>query len=114
MKLTCFYHFIKTIVDWLRCRKKHYWEAFQMRDVKKKHLRALGELSGKKPMRCVFFALFPSIWKYDDVFKMMMSNPRFDPIILTCPIVNYGAKEMVEEINACANFFNGMEKVCRV
>ena len=51
MKLTCFYHFIKTIVDWLRCRKKHYWEAFQMRDVKKKHLRALGELSGKKPMR---------------------------------------------------------------
>ena len=45
---------------------------------------------------------------------MMMSNPRFDPIILTCPIVNYGAKEMVEGINACANFFNGMEKVCRV
>ena len=80
-------------------------EDWQIHCAKKEHAKALKRLGDKKKIKCVFFALFPSIWKYDNVFKMMMARSRFEPIVLVCPIVNHGPKEMMEEINACEQFF---------
>lgn len=99
------HNFVHMAVDKCRCQKVYYLEKLQILTVRGSQKKALNRLQNKETIKCVFFALFPSIWKYDKVFKLMKSNPRFEPIILACPIVNYGHKEMVERINACVEFY---------
>lgn len=53
----------------------------------------------------VFFALFESVWKYDGVYRLMASDPRFNPVILVCPIVNYGRDNMLENMERCYSSF---------
>lgn len=69
------------------------------------HRRALRKLKGKEIIRCVFFATFEETWKYDDVYRLMQRNERFDPVILVCPIVNYGYDNMIQRMNQCYSFF---------
>ena len=73
--------------------------------VKKQQKESLAKLKDKRQIRCVFFALFEEIWKVDDVYRLMANNSRFDPIILVCPIVNYGHDNMVERMNICYDSF---------
>ena len=71
-----------------------------------RHLKhALSEKGGKKKLRCVFFALFEDIWKYDGVYRIMEESDRFEPIILVCPIVNYGKENMLERMKKCYSYF---------
>ncbi len=67
--------------------------------------RALRSLKGKKILKCVFLALFDEVWKYDEVYRLMKKNPRFDPLILVCPIVNYGYDNMISRTNKCYTSF---------
>lgn len=67
--------------------------------------RALKKLKNKKQYKCVFFALMDSVWKCDSVYQQMLNDPRFDPIILICPVVNYGHENMVSTMDKCALFF---------
>lgn len=59
----------------------------------------------KKTLRCVFFATFEETWKYDGVYQLMEKHERFDPIILVCPIVNYGYDNMIRRMDQCYSFF---------
>ena len=65
---------------------------------KKKHRHALKMLYDKEKIKCVFFALDSSVWKYDGVFKKMQEDPRFEPLVLVCPIVNYGKESMLRKM----------------
>lgn len=67
----------------------------RVRGIQKK---ALAKLQGKEKIRCVYFALDRAVWKYDTVFQLMQSNPRFEPVILVCPIVNDGRENMVRKM----------------
>lgn len=98
----------RIIYKWLRnryiwlCSKK---EGLLISQYKREHDKQLKLLSNKKTIRCVFFALFEEIWKYDYVYKIMEENPRFEASILVCPIVNYGHDNMVERMEKCYNAF---------
>ena len=59
----------------------------------------------KETLRCVFFATFEETWKYDGVYQLMEKHERFDPIILVCPIVNYGYDNMIRRMDQCYSFF---------
>ena len=92
-----------------------YYRAFHDRRLWRKRLAricekqalALKELHGKQSIKCVFFALFESVWKYDGVYRLMEQNDRFDPIIVVCPIVNYGKENMVDNMHRC---FSSLKK----
>ena len=60
--------------------------------------KAICALKGKKKIRVVFLALYKSVWKYDSLYQLMKADERFDPIVLVCPIVNYGVKHMLEQM----------------
>lgn len=81
---------------------------------KKKQKNALERLSGKKSIRCVFMALYSSTWKYDKVYKLMMKNSRFEPIILVCPVVNRGRDHMLESMKECMDLYKakGYKVIC--
>ena len=69
------------------------------------HKKALRRLKKKDKINCVFFALFDSVWKYDNVYRLMADHPRFEPIILVCPIVNYGKDNMILRMNEAYEFY---------
>lgn len=59
-------------------------------------------------------ALEASSWKYDSVYKMLLNDPNFNPIILVCPQVNRGHEFMLEKLRQCNDFFyqKGYNYIC--
>jgi len=70
----------------------------------KRHRKALKKVRKKEKIKVAFFAIHSSVWKYDGVYQLMDKDPRFDPIVVVCPVVNYGKENMLVE----------MEKACRL
>lgn len=88
-------------------------EAELMRQ-KYKHKKALKRLKNTEKIRCVFMALDISAWKYDHVFRLMEMDPRFDPIIFVCPIVNQGREIMLDKLKLSVKYYRekGYKVVC--
>lgn len=84
----------------------------RMKTAQKLQARALTKLKDKPTIKCVFLALFKSEWKYREVYRLMEKHPRFEPVVLVCPIVNYGRENMLENMNDCYNYLQ--EIGCRV
>lgn len=77
---------------------RHYHSRFIYR-------KALRRLKEKETIRCAFFAAFDSSWKYHSLYQKMLDDPRFDPVIIICPIVNYGRDNMIKRMRDCASYF---------
>ena len=100
------FSFIKKIIPSFAKRYANRWRLKRkISESKQKQKQALHNLSNKKVINCVFFALFEEIWKYDTIYRLMEQNPRFNPIILVCPIVNYGHENMINRMEHCFSSF---------
>lgn len=80
-------------------------EYFYIKTIRSKHEKALRRLKGRKTYKCLFMALFDSVWKYDKVYQLMAENPLFEPIIMVCPVVNYGRENMLDRMEATYHYF---------
>lgn len=52
-----------------------------------------------------FFILRSSVWKYENVYKLLNQDKRFKTIIVVCPIANYSKESMLTEMDKSYNFF---------
>lgn len=59
----------------------------------------------KEPLNVVFMVLYSSVWKYDSVYKLMEKDSRFNPLILVCPVADYGKEHMVENFRPTVEMF---------
>ena len=59
----------------------------------------------KRPLNVVFMVLYSAVWKYDSVYKLMEKDPRFNPLILVCPVADYGKEHMVENFRPTVEMF---------
>lgn len=76
----------------------------------KLHQNAIKKIRAKHgPINVVFFAIFDSVWKYDHLYKIMEKDNRFNPIIVVCPVVNYGKENMLQNMNKCYNLFKSKD-----
>lgn len=57
------------------------------------------------PYNVVFLALDSATWKCDMIYRLMEADNLFNPLILVCPIVNYGEASMIRKIDSTYNFF---------
>lgn len=71
-----------------------------------KHKKNLERIKGKEKVSVAFFALQRSVWKYDYLYRLMVDHPKFEPVIIVCPIVNYGMENMLIEMRMCYDFFS--------
>lgn len=53
------------------------------------------KLKNKEKIRVAFLAIHASVWKYDTLYRLMEKHPRFEPIIIVCPAVNFGYENMI-------------------
>lgn len=59
----------------------------------------------KDPLNVVFMVLYSAVWKYDSVYKLMEKDPRFKPLILVCPVADYGKEHMVDNFRPTVEMF---------
>lgn len=89
---------------------KNYYHQFILKctiaRIQRKQSCALKKLKGKDVINCVFFALHEESWKYDEIYRIMVKNPRFNPTILICPVVNYGRDNMIHGMDKCYKYFS--------
>ena len=53
-----------------------------------------------------FFAIHASVWKYDYLYRLMEKHPKFNPIIVICPVVNFGFDNMLQVMEKCYERFS--------
>lgn len=74
-----------------------------------RHKRALKKVRKKvykkEKIKVAFFAIHSSVWKYDGVYQLMDKDTRFDPIVVVCPVVNYGKENMLVEMEKACTLF---------
>jgi len=63
-----------------------------------RHKRALKKIRGKDVIKVVFLVIHDSIWKYDLIYKLMVEDSLFNPVIIVCPYVLSGEQEMLNEM----------------
>ena len=82
-------------------RRYFAWEA-----QKKAYAQEEKRLKGTtEPLNVIFMVLYSAVWKYDSVYKLMEKDPRFNPLILVCPIADYGKEHMVEYFRPTVELF---------
>ena len=70
------------------------------------HRKAMERVRQKNgPINVVFFAIMDSVWKYDELYNLMVADKRFNPTILVCPVVNYGRDNMLMNMDKCYDLF---------
>jgi len=47
-----------------------------------------------------------SVWNVGPVFKKMIDDPYFEPIVLVCPYVQYGKERMLEDLKSAYEYFD--------
>ncbi len=73
--------------------------------MEKKHRVLIARKKGKERIRVVFLVTHRSVWKVDSIFKKMLSEPFFEPIILVCPYTVYGDERMRDEMGKTIEYF---------
>ena len=78
---------------------------YKINKVQKNHEKALQRIQGKEKIKVVFLLIHESVWKYDELYKLMEKDERFDPLVLVCPYTPYGEKVMLRELNQAYQAF---------
>lgn len=108
--------FIKTLVPSIlkRCilvLKRKSVDKIRMNQLVKKisikHPNLLSELKKKKQLKVVFLVIHGSTWKVDSVYRKMVMDNFFDPLILVCPYNQFGEERMLLDMHQTYELFRG-------
>ena len=81
----------------------------QIEQQEQRHQETVKRLHGKEKIKVAFFAIHSSVWKYDYLYQLMVNHPRFEPIIVVCPVINYGIENMLREMEKCYDMFHSRQ-----
>jgi len=109
------YKFIKSVLSkkqkkFLRLLKLNFYDRPEKYLFSKrmggKHKKLLSRLKGKSRLKVVYLTTHKSIWKVDPIFKKMLDDNFFEPVILVCPYLVFGKERMLEELKETYEYFN--------
>ena len=96
------YKLLPAFVDkWLRDVSFNY----QFKKTQLNHKNALIKIRKKERIKVVFFLIHESVWKYEELYKLMEKDNRFDPIVVVCPYITFGEETMLREMRQTFNAF---------
>jgi hypothetical protein len=73
--------------------------------IQSKHNKALVKVRGKEKITVAFFIFKESVWKFEELYKLMADDNRFDPIVVICPYTTYGRETMMGNMDRAFQFF---------
>lgn len=76
----------------MKCFQSHYPQVIE-------------RLKTKEKLTVAFYLINASIWKLDELFKLMQKDSRFEPVIVLCPFATFdNAENQAREIRAIEQF----------
>lgn len=66
----------------------------------------LKKIKKKDQIKIAFLVQLASSWKYDYIFNLFLDNPRYEVIIIICPISSYDNDAMFKEMQRAFDFFS--------
>lgn len=63
-------------------------------------------LRKKKTITVLFFAQHPAYWRCDSLYRLMLENDRFNPVIIVCGEYNLGHEKMLENQKITVDYMN--------
>lgn len=96
-------HIIKNIKVWIY---KFLYIPILLKVIPFLHKRAVKKASKKEKIKVAFFATHSSVWKYDEIYRLMVKHRVFDPVIFVCPVIDYGMENMLEEMRRTFKMFS--------
>jgi|AntRauMinimDraft_4_1070384.scaffolds.fasta_scaffold00937_9 hypothetical protein len=88
----------RTYDNW---KKKLFFKRMQL-----KHIALLKKLKDKDKIKVVFLVLHKSVWKVDPLFKKMLEDPQFEPLILVCPYTSISLEGTRQDMMDVYKYFN--------
>lgn len=83
----------------------HLLSASQYHSQQRRHAKTLRKYQNKKVLNVAFFALHDAVWKYESLYNLMLHDEKFNPIIVVCPVSNYGFENMIHQMNETYSTF---------
>lgn len=70
--------------------------------------------SEKRSINVLFFVLLSSNWKWEYLYRKMVEDPIFNPLLVVCPIVNQTKEYMLTSLRECYGDFrtSGHNVIC--
>lgn len=74
------------------------------------HNELIKKIKYKNKIRVVFLVIHKSVWKVDSVFRRMLQDPYFDPVILVCPDTkhNENGRESIKGVEEVFHYFKNL------
>lgn len=90
-------------------KNKEFYEVIQKRKLfnmmQHNHRKWLNNIKGKEKIKVVFLVIHKNVWKVDPVFKKMLADPYFEPVILVCPYSGYEEDRIWQGMQDTYNYF---------
>jgi hypothetical protein len=97
---------VKKALTLVKIRTYDHWQRKLLsKKMAVKHEKLLTAIKDKKKIKVVFLVIHGSVWKVDSVFKKMLADPLFEPLILICPYTTYGEERMWQDMNDSYSYF---------
>lgn len=90
---------------WLIYHRDRLYKYRLAKKMFRKHQNLLIGIKDKEKLKVVFLTIHQSAWKLDSVFKKMLGDSYFEPVILVCPNVVYGEDNMHRDMADTYNYF---------
>lgn len=78
---------------------------FQIYIIPVYHKQALRRARNKNKIKVVFFVFQDAVWKCDELYKLLLNDRRFEPIIVVCPFIKYGEETTKLHMNRAYEHF---------
>jgi len=77
----------------------------KFRNVQSNHSSALALVQKKDKIKVAFLLIHESVWKYEEVYKLMINSNRFEPVVFVCPYTAFSKEIMLREIHRTYDSF---------
>ncbi|MCG9910017.1 MAG: CDP-glycerol glycerophosphotransferase family protein [Flavobacteriales bacterium] len=77
----------------------------KIKKTKQKQATFLQHIKSNKKIRVAFFTIHSSVWKYDELYNLMVKSEKYEPLLFICPVVNKGKEEMLVQLEKTKLFF---------
>lgn len=90
---------INRLFEYISIKKQPFIHEKSLRRLQKK-------IKEGKKIKVSFFVVYSSMWKFDRLYKLLEKDYNFEPLIIVCPVMNYGKKNMIQNMEKDYNYFS--------
>ena len=85
--------------------RRIYMRAWRYRVTPRRHAARVGQVSREGRARVVFLAMSVAMWRYQHLWELLDSDPRFDVNIVISPAKDYAIRQQQADVEALRRYF---------